>query len=66
MHKLISLDNQESIGQREVKQTREFSFYGKCFFFGSIYSSKVKSIIFDEQGFMTVKTKNSTYVFMEA
>lgn len=64
MHKLISLDNQVSLGQREVNKTNDFSFYGVCFYFGSINSSRVKSITIDGSE-MTVITKNSTYVFRQ-
>ena len=66
MHKLLSIDNQESKGQREVGQIKRFSFHGICFSFGSINSSRVESITFNEQGYMIVKTRNSTYTFKEA
>lgn len=64
MFELISLDNINSIGQREVGKVGAFSYDGVLFYFNSIHSSRVEIInkIGDE---LIVKTKNSKYVFKQ-
>lgn len=64
MYELISLDNKESIGQREIGKRGRFTFDGTIFFFNTISSSRVEIInkIGEE---LLVKTKNSRYVFKE-
>jgi len=64
MFKLISIDNQESKGSREVGQTNEFNYDGVCFTFGSIRSSRVHSIQTHED-MISVKTKNTLYQFIK-
>ena len=62
MHKLIALDNPTSKGHDEMNKIRDFQFYGGCFYFGTIQSSRVKEIIVNDL-VMTVTTKNSVYKF---
>lgn len=62
MHKLVSLDNKDSKGQAYVGKEGTFGFYGVCFYFLDINSSRVSSIVFHGEE-MTVTTKNSVYVF---
>ena len=63
MFKLLSLDNKESKGQAMVNKKHNFIFDGHQFTFGTITSSRVKSININEKKEVVVKTKNSTYVF---
>ncbi len=63
MFKLISIDNQISKGSREVGKTNEFNYDGNVFHFGSIQSSRVKSII-AHQEVLIVVTQNTLYTFI--
>ncbi len=63
MFELISLDNKESKGQSFVGKTHFFKFDGYQVRFGSMTTSRVESIVKNEDGNTVVKTKNSTYIF---
>lgn len=62
MIKLVKLSNKESAGNAFVGKTLNFSFDGRIFYFGALYSSLVKSIVKDGSK-MTVTTRNSVYEF---
>lgn len=62
MHKLISVDNEESKGNREVGKTNNFNYDGNVFRFGSIKSSTVMSI-FKHNDLLQVITRNTLYTF---
>lgn len=61
-YKLVSLNNMLSAGNVSVGKTGKFTFDGKRFTFDVIMSSSV-SFIEVKDGKMTVKTRNSVYVF---
>ena len=60
---LEDLDNKESAGQQFVGRVDRFKYDGFRFYFGSLYSSYVLSIVSDMEGSMVVNTKNSVYTF---
>jgi len=64
MYKLIELNNENSIGNREIGKNGEFNYNGSVFSFNSIRSSSVKVIVKDDE-YMVIITKNSTYKFKE-
>lgn len=59
---LVSINNTDSVGNKFVGTTNDFSFDGSIFYFGLLYSSKVRSITFNGDT-MTIQTKNSKYTF---
>ena len=61
--KLIELDNKDSYGQVEVGEIGYFEYYGGTFFFRSLRSSTVESIVRIENR-IEVQTRNSKYVFV--
>jgi len=64
MFKLNGINNNTSVGNVEVGKTHEFNYDGVMFYFGSIHSSRVKSInVID--GDLEVTTKNSVYIFVK-
>ena len=62
MYRLIKTDNPTTKGNSELNKAHNFTFDGYNFYFGSVRSSRVKSIIIDNNK-MEVATKNTTYVF---
>ena len=64
MFKLNGINNESSIGYKEVGQTHDFKFDGTVFIFGDIQSSRVKSIEVVEKD-LIVHTKNSRYIFVK-
>lgn len=64
MFKLNAINNESSLGNIEVGNTHEFRYDGTMFYFGSIHSSRVKSInVID--GDLEVTTNNSVYIFVK-
>ena len=62
MYKMISVDNPTSVGNDFVGSKAEFNFNGSQFFFGLLYSSRVKFIDITDN-IMTIQTKNTKYIF---
>ena len=60
--KLISVDNEATAGNIFVGKVYTFTYDGKIFFFGNLYSSTVSSIEHYD-GNLTVITKNTVYKF---
>ena len=60
--KLIACDNPISAGAKFIGREAKFSYHGGKFFFSSLYSSTVKSIVRDE-GRLLVQTRNTLYTF---
>ena len=64
MFKLLSINNQASVGTGFVGSSHQFNYDGTRFYFGTLYSSAVKSIKRDGK-IMIVTTRNSIYKFSE-
>ena len=63
--KMTSCSNSLSAGMQEVGRRSGFEYDGNRFFFGSIQSSAVKSIVHTGKD-LTVQTKNTQYTFKES
>lgn len=61
--KLISCSNKDSVGVEFVGK-KDVLKIERCFYFGSLRSSKIKNIEFDED-LVIIVTKNSIYKFKE-
>ena len=64
MYKLLSIDNEASVGSSFVGLVYEFKYDGVRFYFGRLYSSLVKSIKRSDEE-LVVTTRNSVYTFKE-
>ena len=62
MFELIDMNNKNSAGFRYINQSHRFNYDGGCFYFGSLRSSTVQSIVRCAK-IMTITTLNSVYVF---
>jgi len=62
--KLLSVNNSASTGNIKVGATAKLQYDGKRFYFEDLYSSAVQSIVRDDTT-LTIKTRNSVYVFEE-
>lgn len=60
--RLESVDNTASVGSTFVGKTLDFRYDGVRFYFGTLYSSVVKSITITDTG-IDVQTKNTLYKF---
>ena len=61
--KLISVDNEESVGNMFVGTSNKFTYDGTRFFFGDLYSSTVQCIDRIGDNTIVVVTRNSVYTF---
>ena len=62
MYKMIGIDNPGSAGAALLNQEHDFNFHGVAFYFGTIQSSRVNSIVIEDNT-MIVQTKNTKYTF---
>jgi len=63
---LISVNNPNTAGRHFVDLTRDFLYNGKIFCFGSLYSSRVLSMLYSiANETLTVTTANTVYTFKQ-